>query len=75
MSVIGRRAFLKRLAVGAGAVVAAPVLAHVAVPKRRGVSQRLVSEYFVSSGMPTRMDVLYGFSNLRPSLGVVIIDA
>lgn len=66
---MNRRAFLRALGLGAGAVVAAPVLQFIPVPKPKpeGVSIRFIRQYKVS-GDVSRMDVLYGFGTLRPEL-------
>lgn len=68
MSVIGRRAFIKRLALGAAVVVAAPVLAELvaAAPPARlvdrnlGISIRFIQQWEIS-GPITRLDLLYGW--------------
>lgn len=62
-----RRAFLRLLGGGAAALATAPLLPFVAAPKpKTAPTMRFVRSFEVQATMPARVDVLYGFSQLRP---------
>lgn len=75
---LDRRAFLKILGSSAAIAAAVPMLDLEALiwtprPIITVPWGRYVTQYRVVSGLPTRMDVLYGFAKLQAAPGAIVL--
>ena len=64
---MNRRRFLRSVALGASAVVAAPLLPFVPPPPANlGISIRFIRQFEIQPDTVPRLDILYGMSVLNP---------
>ncbi len=67
---MNRRAFFRAIGIGIGSVAAAPLLKYVVLAPIKTMGLRWVQQYDISALPITRMDVIYGFANIRPDLAL-----